>query len=64
MFYDEYSSDKFLLTVEKYLNNEFVQPRIGQIEKCYNLPTKESNLLIVQSKTAQLILKNPRKFFV
>ena len=32
LFYDEYSSGAFSATVEKYLNSEFVQPRIGQIE--------------------------------
>ena len=29
LFYDEYSSATFAATVEKYLNSEFVQPRIG-----------------------------------
>ena len=53
MFYDEYSSKNFTNVVEKYLNSEFVQPKTAQIEKCYNLPTKESNLLIVQPETAQ-----------
>ena len=32
MFYDEYSSETFSVTVEKYLNSEFVQPRTAQIE--------------------------------
>ena len=32
MFYDEYSSETFNATVEKYLNTEFVQPRTAQIE--------------------------------
>ena len=31
LFYDEYSSAAFAAIVEKYLNSEFVQPRIGQI---------------------------------
>lgn len=31
MFYDEYSSETFSVTVEKYLNSEFVQPRTAQI---------------------------------
>ena len=30
MFYDEYSSETFSSTVEKYLNAEFVQPRTAQ----------------------------------
>lgn len=30
MFYDEYSSESFSATVEKYLNSEFVQPRTAQ----------------------------------
>ena len=53
MFYDEYSSKNFTNVVKQYLNSEFVQPKTAQIEKCYDLPRKESNLLIVQPKTAQ-----------
>ena len=30
MFYDEYSSETFALTVAKYLNSEFVQPALRQ----------------------------------
>lgn len=32
LFYDEYSSETFASTVERYLNSEFVQPTSGQIE--------------------------------
>ena len=52
LFYDEYSSGAFSATVEKYLNSEFVQPRIGQIEA--TLPTQEV-AVIVQPETAQFI---------
>ena len=31
MFYDEYSSETFSVTVEKYLSSEFVQPKTAQI---------------------------------
>ena len=31
MFYDEYSSETFSSTVEKYLNSEFVQPKAAQL---------------------------------
>ena len=50
LFYDEYSSDAFALTVERYLTAEFVQPKTGQIG--LNTST-ESYDTIVQSKTAQ-----------
>lgn len=53
MFYDEYSSDIFLITVQKYLNNKFVQPKIGQIKDSNELPIIGSNLQIVQTKIAQ-----------
>ena len=41
LFYDEYSSAAFATTVEKYLNSEFVQPRIGQIETSHSEPSSE-----------------------
>lgn len=51
MFYDEYSSDKFIVIVEHYLNQEFVQPNTAQIE----FPrSTEPHDIIVQPKTAQL----------
>lgn len=51
MFYDEYSSETFYATVEKYLNSEFVQPRTVQIEAAQ--PTQELTV-IVQPETAQM----------
>ena len=52
MFYDEYSSETFNATVEKYLNTEFVQPRTAQIEA--SQLTQEVTV-IVQPETAQII---------
>lgn len=52
LFYDEYSSGAFSATVEKYLNSEFVQPRIGQIEVPQS--TQEA-AVIMQPETAQII---------
>lgn len=52
MFYDEYSSETFNATVEKYLNTEFVQPRTAQIET--SQPTQEATV-IVQPETARII---------
>ena len=54
LFYDEYSSEAFALTVEKYLSSEFVQPRIGQIEKTPN-PSSQEATTIVQSVAAQIV---------
>lgn len=52
MFYDEYSSETFSITVEKYLNSEFVQPRTARIQA--NQPTQET-AVIVQTASAQLV---------
>lgn len=52
LFYDEYSSDAFSAIIEKYLNSEFVQPRIGQIEA--NLTTPDT-AVIVQPTSAQIV---------
>lgn len=52
MFYDEYSSETFCATVEKYLNSEFVQPRTAQIEAIQ--PTQEV-AVIMQFPAAQFI---------
>lgn len=52
MFYDEYSSETFCATVEKYLNSEFVQLRTAQIESAQ--PTQEVTV-IVQPETAQFV---------
>ena len=51
MFYDEYSSETFCATVEKYLNLEFVRPTTAQIEA--SQPTQET-AVIVQTASAQL----------
>lgn len=52
MFYDEYSSETFSVTVEKYLNSEFVQPGTAQIQA--NQSTQET-AVIVQTASAQLV---------
>lgn len=52
MFYDEYSSETFSVTVKKYLNSEFVQPTTAQIEA--NRLTQETTV-IVQTASAQLV---------
>ena len=52
LFYDEYSSGAFSATVEKYLNSEFVQPRIGQIEVTHS--SQEIDV-IIQPETAQIV---------
>ena len=52
MFYDEYSSESFSATVEKYLNSEFVQPGTARIQA--NQPTQET-AVIVQTASAQLV---------
>lgn len=52
MLYDEYSSETFSVTVEKYLNSEFVQPGTARIQA--NQPTQET-AVIVQTASAQLV---------
>ena len=54
LFYDEYSSAAFTATVEKYLNSEFVQPRIGQIEAS-NFELSSDHAITVQPKTARIV---------
>lgn len=61
MFYDEYSSETFIGTVEKYLNAEFVQALPAQIEMPPIFPSQETTAIvqsvpaqIVQSKTGQM----------
>ena len=54
LFYDEYSSETFTSTVERYLNSEFVQPRIGQIETSVFLSSQEISA-IVQAVSAQFV---------
>ena len=45
MFYDEYSSETFITTVEKYLSAEFVLPLAAQIETQSILPNTDSNII-------------------
>lgn len=54
MFYDEYSSETFVVTVEKYLNAEFVQSVPAQIEIPPIFPLQETTA-IVQSAPAQIV---------
>jgi predicted nuclease of restriction endonuclease-like (RecB) superfamily len=60
MFYDEYSSENFASTIEKYLNSEFVQPAYAQIENIKLLPQNE-DVVIVQPKTAQIAQPKTRQ---
>ena len=48
MFYDEYSSDKFMATIERYLNLEFVQPTTAQID-CRVIDSMPSVFLYLKS---------------
>lgn len=54
LFYDEYSSETFASTVERYLNSEFVQSTSGQIETTSITPSTETNV-ILQSASAQIV---------
>lgn len=54
MFYEEYSSETFAITVEKYLNSEFVQPTSGQIQSPLLLDTSDTTV-IVQTAPAQIV---------
>ena len=54
MFYEEYSSETFFVTIEKYLNSQFVQPTSAQIETQSILPNTDSNI-IVQMPSAQIV---------
>ena len=54
MFYEEYSSETFASTVEKYLNSEFVQSMPAQIETTSIVPGTEANV-IVQTASAQFV---------
>ena len=54
MFYEEYSSETFFVTIEKYLDSQFVQPMPAQIEARFIQPDAESNI-IVQSVPAQFV---------
>ena len=52
MFYDEYSSETFISTVEKFLSLEFVQTASAQIE-CSPKVSSLNNDVIVQMASAQ-----------
>ena len=60
MFYDEYSSDAFNITLKKYITTEFVQTLSGQIQIGENQQSNDV-ITIVQTASAQLI--NPIKSF-
>jgi len=53
MFFEEYSSEAFTTTVEKFLNSEFVQPLATQIEQ--DSTTKKENTAIVPSTTPLIV---------
>ena len=53
MFYEEYSSETFYATVQKYLSSEFVQSASAQIENAILLPSHEMPI-IVQPPAAQI----------
>ena len=54
LFYDEYSSETFITTVEKYLSAEFVLPLAAKIETQSIQPNTDSNI-IVQMPSAQIV---------
>ena len=54
MFYEEYSSENFTMTVEKYLNSEFVQTASAQIQIGENQQSNDV-ITIVQTASAQII---------
>lgn len=53
MFFEEYSSEAFAKTVEKYLNSEFVQLSSAQIESQASAKTEGD--IIVQMPSAQIV---------
>ena len=53
MFFNEYSSDAFAATVEKFLNSEFVQTASAQIEQ--DTATKKGNAVSVPSSASQFV---------
>ena len=54
MFYEEYSSETFAMTVEKYLNREFVQTVSAQIEASHSKPSS-GRVIIAQPETTQIV---------
>ncbi len=53
MFYDEYSSEAFANTVEKFLNSNFVQPMVGQTG--VDVTVENDERVIVQMPSAQFV---------
>lgn len=53
MFFEEYSSEAFTTTVEKFLNLDFVQPLATQIEQ--DTTTKKEHTAIVPTTTTQIV---------
>ena len=53
MFFEEYSSEAFTTTVEKFLNLDFVQPLTTQIEQ--NTTAKKEHTVIVPTTTPQIV---------
>jgi predicted nuclease of restriction endonuclease-like (RecB) superfamily len=53
MFFEEYSSKAFTTTVEKFLNLDFVQPLVAQIEQ--NTTAKKEHTAIVPTTTPQIV---------
>lgn len=60
MFYEEYSSETFASTVEKYLSSEFVQALTAQI-KTTSITSSTGANVIVQSVPAQLVQPKNRQ---
>ena len=60
MFYEEYSSENFTMTVAKHLSSEFVQTASAQIQIDENQQSNDV-ITIVQTASAQII--NPIKSF-
>ncbi len=54
LFYDEYSSETFIATVEKHLNAEFVQPVAAQLETP-TISASQETAEIVQTASAQIV---------
>jgi predicted nuclease of restriction endonuclease-like (RecB) superfamily len=53
MFYEEYSSEAFAATVEKFLNSQFVQPMAAQLEQ--DIIANKGKAVIAQPATAQIV---------
>ena len=60
MFYEEYSSETFFVTVEKYLNSQFVQPTSAQIETTSIALSTGANVF-VQPLAAQIVQSSAGK---